>query len=125
MSVRIALGPESFQIDFAEYYVDTTRVYDGDEVEVDPLVAHSIRCRYRVKNVGASAIHWWESCFTLYDVTHGRAIGSANDHCQGWLSTTKDRTINIPNLITEPTVLRARIWANQDYNALPPPQGSW
>lgn len=124
-SVQISLGPESFQIDFAEYYVDALRVYDGDTVEVDPAVAHSIRAKYRVKNVGASTFHWWECCLTVYDVTHAKAIGSASDHAQGWLSTTKDRTINIPNLITAPTAFRVRIWANQDYNAPPPPQGSW
>ena len=120
----MALGPENFSLDFLELYVDNTPVVDGDTVEVDPAISHSIRARYRIANEGASTFHWWECCMTVFDVTHVVAKGSRHENGQGWLSTTKDHSVNVGK-ITEPTEFRVRIWANQDQNAIAPPEGSW
>jgi len=122
--MEITLGPENFRIEGYELYVDTTRVYPGATVEVDPATTHSIRVRYQVRNDGATTFHWWECCVTIWDVTHAKAIGSRNDHAQGWLSTWKDQTISVGK-IAEPTAFRVKIWANQDYGAAAPPTGSW
>lgn len=119
------MGPENFQIEVAEFYVDDIQIYPGGPaIEVDPSVTHSIRARYKVRNNGASAFHYWECCMTVYDVTHGQPVGSRNDHGQGGVSDWKDRTINV-GYIDETTVFRVKIRANQDYGASPPPISEW
>lgn len=120
----MALGPENFSLDSATFYVDAVAVVSGDTVEVDPAVDHTIRARYKIRNEGANLFHYWECCVTVYDVTNKRAVGSRNDHGQGGISDWKDRSIGVGR-ITKPTAFRIKIWANQDYDALPPPQTSW
>jgi len=120
----MALGPENFQIEVAEFYVDDVQVMPGSIVEVDPAIQHTVGARYKVRNNGAGATHFWECCLTVRDVTHGIAIGSRNDHGQGGVSDWKERHINV-GYINEDTTFRIRIWANQDYGATPPPQSEW
>jgi len=120
----MALGPENFQIEVAEFYVDAVRVIPGVPIEVDPAISHTVGARYKVRNIGASAIQWWECCLTVYDVTNTKAIGSKNDHGQGGISDWKERHISV-GYIGADTTFRIRIWANQDYGAAPPPQSEW
>jgi hypothetical protein len=121
----MALGPENFQIESGPiYYVDGVEVTPGYPVEVDPAVTHTVGAKYKVRNNGAGITHWWEMCLTVYDVTHGIAKGSANDHGSGGVSDWKERHINV-GYISEDTAFRVRVWANQDYGASPPPESEW
>ena len=38
----MALGPENFQIEVAEFYVDAVRVIPGVPIEVDPAISHTV-----------------------------------------------------------------------------------
>jgi hypothetical protein len=122
----MALGPENFQIEVAEFYADDLRIYPGGSaIEIDPAVTHTVGARYKVRNVGAGITQWWSCCMTVYDVTHGIAIGWAVDYGVGGVSDWKERHINV-GYITEPTAFRVRIWGNQDYGIdTPPPESKW
>lgn len=119
------MGPENFQIEAVEYQVDGEPIVPGTPVQVDPAVSHTVGARYRVRNVGATIFQWWTCCLTVYDVTHGVAVGYAFDTGVGGVSDWKERHMNV-GYIAADTTFRIRIWANQEYGAIaPPPESEW
>lgn len=122
----MALGPENFQIEAGPLYmVDEVEVSPGAEVPVDPAKSHTVGAKYKVRNVGASIGHWWTCCLTVFDVTHGIAMGYAFDTGVGGVTDWKERHINV-GYIQADTQFRVRVWANQEYGGgVPPPESEW
>lgn len=120
----MALGPENFHVIVYQVDVNGTVVTHGDEVVVDPASNTKIGYQIKIGNSGASIFHWWVIGLTIYDVTHGKALGSEMWQAQGSESTTKNSERWIGTL-TERTIVRVRVWANQDTGVSLPPLSEW
>jgi hypothetical protein len=124
--VAIASTPEDFYLINSKLKVDDTYYSDGDTVYVDPLTDHNVGMWFQIGNKSPSSVGdplgVWRVCVTVYDETHSKAVGYAQGDAQGG-GTDATKQVNVGK-ITEPTVFRVKLWANQAL-ASPPASSYW
>jgi len=119
-------GPEDFSLVYAKLWLyNEQQLFNGDAYMVPSTVAQKLNCDHKISNAecGFGFEAAWSTLVTVKDITHNVAVGYGESPADGEVGQGNP-TINLGK-ITTPTQYRIRVWANQDFGALPPDQSKW
>jgi hypothetical protein len=124
---QIGSGPEDFSLIWDQLYINGVPVESGEEVFGDPASQYEMQLGHNVANADPRSLGdpfgVWSTCMTIEDLTNQRAIGSRTAKADGGAGGGNP-VLNIGR-ITATRTFRVKLWANQNDNAVPPPQSSW
>lgn len=122
-------GVEDWELDSYECKINDISFDDGSEVEVDPIESLIAKIKWVITNKSPGFNSSWDAAVTAYDRTHEKKLDWERSGVIGMApyipgSSSAVETLGIGN-ITEPTVVRINIMANQDYDAPEPALSLW